>query len=250
MVRTRGADARCAEGQAELKSKLCLVMESKGAVWHMALVRSFPIRHVFVISVRKERRERAEQRLSVIRGLVRSWQGVLGSKLNRQELVQHGVVAAECRLRMGEIGCFLSHRRIWEQVRGRKLGPTLILEDDTTFQPTVATSAAVRAALEQLRGVRWDVLLLGRNRRRMHNRSKVSRDLVVPRLWCGLFCYVVNGPRAAARLLRLSGVKPVGDIPVDTLLSRAGARNEIRVVACRESLSGFFTWGSDTRGIE
>lgn len=38
-------------------------------------------------------------------------------------------------LRRGEIGCFLSHRRAWQEIVDRKLDAAVILEDDVTFEP-------------------------------------------------------------------------------------------------------------------
>ena len=36
---------------------------------------------------------------------------------------------------MGEIGCFLSHYRIWEKMLKDDLNEVLILEDDIRFEP-------------------------------------------------------------------------------------------------------------------
>lgn len=38
-------------------------------------------------------------------------------------------------LRRGEIGCFLSHRKAWQQIVDRELDAAVILEDDVTFEP-------------------------------------------------------------------------------------------------------------------
>jgi len=38
-------------------------------------------------------------------------------------------------LRRGEIGCFLSHRKAWQEIVDRGLDASVILEDDVTFDP-------------------------------------------------------------------------------------------------------------------
>lgn len=38
-------------------------------------------------------------------------------------------------LRRGEIGCFLSHRKAWQEIVDRGLDAAVILEDDVTFDP-------------------------------------------------------------------------------------------------------------------
>ena len=55
------------------------------------------------------------------------------------------------QMTMGEIGCFLSHYRIWENIVERKQNEVLILEDDVRFQPYFKDSAI--RVLSQIRNV-------------------------------------------------------------------------------------------------
>lgn len=50
-------------------------------------------------------------------------------------------------LRPGEIGCFLSHRRIWQYMVDNKIDRMLIVEDDVSFLPNFA--ASLQQSIEQ-----------------------------------------------------------------------------------------------------
>lgn len=74
-------------------------------------------------------------------------------------------------LTMGEIGCFLSHYLIWQEMINNGLSQVLILEDDVRFEPNFRN---------QLRGLlmeattlssryRWELIYIGR--KRFHSKS-------------------------------------------------------------------------------
>ena len=55
------------------------------------------------------------------------------------------------QMTMGEVGCFLSHYRIWERMVKENLTEVLILEDDIRFEPYFKERAL--RLMEQARGV-------------------------------------------------------------------------------------------------
>lgn len=209
----------------------------------------FPIRHIFVLSIRVPRRRKARKRFAEIRRLVHSWQGVDGRQLNKQKLIEQKIIHPSCSLKMGQIGCFLAHKNAWEQAVKHQYKQTLILEDDATLTINPRKTQRIRNALMKLEGKSWDILLLSRNDRRMYNRSNITPGLVIPRFWCGLFCYVVS-LQGARKLLQLNEVKKIGNVPVDTVLSHNGVMNRIKIIALKTNLCTYFRLGSDTRGIK
>ena len=201
---------------------------------------------VYVISIKDDRRNKAKQQFRTIQHLVRSWSGVHGGHLDLKQLISQNVLQHNHTLRRGEIGCFLSHKQIWEQVTR----PTLILEDDATLPVNWLTCGLISEALVALKGQRWDMLLLARNPRRMKTlRSNVKPPLVRPKFWCGLFAYIVS-PEGARKMLTLPQVQSLSSVAVDTVLSHAGVPGDILIFALKTNLCSFHRWGSDTREIQ
>ena len=83
-------------------------------------------------------------------------------------------------LTYGEIGCFLSHYRLWQKVVDQDLDQVLIFEDDIKFEPFfVSKLEHLKQELTEL-GERWDLVFLGR--KILHNSEepwvKGSQQLV------------------------------------------------------------------------
>ncbi|XP_023803774.1 procollagen galactosyltransferase 1, partial [Cyanistes caeruleus] len=64
----------------------------------------------------------------------------------------------------GEIGCFLSHFRVWQEIAERGLQRSLVFEDDLRFE--VFFRSRLTELMEQLEqaGISWDLIYLGRKR--------------------------------------------------------------------------------------
>ncbi|EDO43389.1 predicted protein [Nematostella vectensis] len=69
-------------------------------------------------------------------------------------------------LTMGEIGCFLSHYKIWKEMIEKGLERVLILEDDVRFEPDFRRKLlAMIADANQLESkYNWDMIYVGRRR--------------------------------------------------------------------------------------
>ncbi|XP_077463352.1 procollagen galactosyltransferase 2 [Stigmatopora argus] len=67
-------------------------------------------------------------------------------------------------LTRGEIGCFLSHHSIWNQVVERGLQKVLVLEDDVRFEPRF--KRRLQAIMEEVDKTQldWDLIYVGRKR--------------------------------------------------------------------------------------
>ena len=65
-------------------------------------------------------------------------------------------------LTYGEIGCFLSHYRLWQQIVEEELDLVLIFEDDIKFEPYfISKLEYLKSELFDLKGS-WDLVFLGR----------------------------------------------------------------------------------------
>ena len=65
-------------------------------------------------------------------------------------------------LTYGEIGCFLSHYRLWQQIVDEQLDMVLIFEDDIKFEPFfISKLDYLKRELFEL-GDSWDLVFLGR----------------------------------------------------------------------------------------
>jgi glycosyl transferase, family 25 len=74
----------------------------------------------------------------------RRWEATDGRTLTTDEIAEHyRPVLYQPRYRFGlvatEIGCFLSHRRIWQQIVDESLSHALIMEDDLELLPNFRT---------------------------------------------------------------------------------------------------------------
>jgi glycosyl transferase family 25 len=84
-----------------------------------------------------------------------------GSSLNSSELDTYYNPALNKRtyrrsLSRGEIGCYLSHRRCWQQVVDKNLSMALILEDDAQLNTQLPD---VLSSIEQI-SINWDIIKL------------------------------------------------------------------------------------------
>uniref|UniRef100_T1GDG5 Glycosyl transferase family 25 domain-containing protein n=1 Tax=Megaselia scalaris TaxID=36166 RepID=T1GDG5_MEGSC len=77
------------------------------------------------------------------------------------------------QMKTGEVGCFLSHYKIWEQMIERGEKEVLVLEDDVKFEPNFITNAM--HILKQIREVpNWDFLYFSRED------VQFSKEIIVP----------------------------------------------------------------------
>ena len=67
-------------------------------------------------------------------------------------------------LKAGEVGCFLSHYRVWQDVVNEKLKRVIVFEDDLRF--AMDGMERVREVLQDLDASKkdWDLIYLGRKK--------------------------------------------------------------------------------------
>jgi GR25 family glycosyltransferase involved in LPS biosynthesis len=119
----------------------------------------------------------------------------------------------------GQIGCYMSHRRAWQRVVDSKEESALILEDDCCLKPTPGRVKYIqRVFAEQLKGIPWDLVYLGRNPSLCVNKRRARENVVVAGKTWGLFAYAVT---AAGAQKLLDGTAGPIRRPVDVVVSTA-----------------------------
>uniref|UniRef100_A0A8U7P817 procollagen galactosyltransferase n=1 Tax=Corvus moneduloides TaxID=1196302 RepID=A0A8U7P817_CORMO len=121
-------------------------------------------------------------------------------------------------LTRGEVGCFLSHFRVWQEISERGLARSLVFEDDLRFE--VFFRRRLTELMEQLEeaGIDWDLIYLGRKRlepERSERGVPGVRQLLRPgySYWSLGYALSLRGAR------KLLAAEPLGKmIPVDEFL--------------------------------
>ncbi|XP_055964764.1 inactive glycosyltransferase 25 family member 3 [Sorex fumeus] len=127
---------------------------------------------VFVISLarRPERRQRMLSSLWEMEIAARVVEAVDGRTLNGSTLRRLGVELlpgyqdphSGRPLTKGEVGCFLSHHSVWEEVVSRGLTQVLVFEDDVRFESNFRARLEQLMAEVQTQQLAWDLIYLGR----------------------------------------------------------------------------------------
>lgn len=115
-------------------------------------------------------------------------------------------------MNFGALACADSHRRAWKEVRGRRIYPTLILEDDFIW---LKSQGRVKAIIQSIAETDFDMVILGYSPRKpfLLDKSKgisVSNDFVVLpysqiQRTSGSFAYLI-GRKATEKLIAAQGM--------------------------------------------
>jgi len=207
------------------------------------------LRNMFVISIRPSRLREFEARLGQkLCAFLTVVEGVHGTSLDVKQLQKQRIykpLNAWNQLTRGELGCFLSHRAIWQRIVDANLPHALIMEDDCLLYPTLEFLDQARASItEMTRGnPQWTILLLSRGPKVAQTLKKVSAHLVKPGKSWGLHCYAISRRGAQALLAKAFPISQAVDIYVSTVPLRGR-------YACAPVLCGVEKKLSDTMGIK
>ncbi|XP_063986859.1 glycosyltransferase 25 family member [Diachasmimorpha longicaudata] len=130
--------------------------------------------HIFMINLerRTERRLRMERCFDELGIEAETLVAVDGRKLNETVLMDWGIKMMpqyadpyhKRPMKMGEIGCFLSHYIIWKRMIDDNYKQVMVLEDDVRFEPYFRNKInVVMGELKNLH-LEWDLVYLGRKR--------------------------------------------------------------------------------------
>ncbi|KHJ75106.1 LPS glycosyltransferase, partial [Oesophagostomum dentatum] len=132
--------------------------------------RLWSVDKIYMINLKRrpERRARMEQIFEILGIDATYWEATDGQELPGDIIyeVLPGYMDPYHKrpIKAGEIGCFLSHYRIWKDVIDRKLSRVIVFEDDLRFSED--GMERVKEVLEDLDGskMEWDLIYLGRKR--------------------------------------------------------------------------------------
>src|SRR5579872_3857046 len=91
------------------------------------------MRPIFAITIRETRFQALLDRLGPVwQTNVLRWDGTIGTSIERKKWVVQNKIRLHCRLTDGQLGCYDSHGRLWQDCvrRGRQM---FIVEDDANL---------------------------------------------------------------------------------------------------------------------
>ncbi|XP_053551653.1 inactive glycosyltransferase 25 family member 3 [Bombina bombina] len=182
---------------------------------------------IFLINLlrRPERREQMLRSLYEQEISCRVLDAVDGSALNSSYIKHLGVNLlpgfydpfSGRTLTKGEVGCFLSHFHIWEEIVERQLESALVFEDDVRFEAFFKRK--VIRLMTDIRNAEldWDLIYLGRKQVTTDPEQHVDgvRNLVVADYSYWTLCYVIS-LQGAHKLLNAQPLSKM--LPVDEFL--------------------------------
>ncbi|XP_040260742.1 inactive glycosyltransferase 25 family member 3 [Bufo bufo] len=174
---------------------------------------------------RPERRERMLRSLYEQEIACRVLDAVDGGALNSSDIKRLGVNLlpgfydpfSGRTLTKGEVGCFLSHFKIWQEIVDRQLEGTLVFEDDVQFtsyfkRKMIRLQDDIRAAK-----LEWDLIYIGRKQVTTDPEKSVEnvRNLVEADYSYWTLCYMIS-LQGAQKLLNAEPLSKM--LPVDEFL--------------------------------
>ncbi|XP_016963573.1 glycosyltransferase 25 family member [Drosophila biarmipes] len=181
---------------------------------------------IFMINLKRrpERRAKMEELFQELGIDAEYFEAVDGKELTAERLQEMGIRFLpgyedpyhHRAMTMGEIGCFLSHYRIWVKMVRKGLKEVLILEDDIRFEPYFRQNA-VRVLNQARSVVEYDLIYFGRKRLKEESEPGVTNaDSLVH---AGYSYWTLGYVLSLQGALKLLAAKPLEKlIPVDEFL--------------------------------
>lgn len=182
---------------------------------------------VYLINLerRRERRERMESCFTELGLQVKAINAVDGKMLTEDDLDDMHIQLlpgykdpwAGRHMTYGEIGCFLSHYKVWQDVVDNEHKTVLLFEDDIRFEPFFREYVSSLLKHVEDLALDWDLIYLGRKKLQSSDEPWVDESdrLVHVDYSYWTLCYLLTG-RGAAKLLAAEPLQRL--LPVDEFL--------------------------------
>ncbi|KAG8038300.1 hypothetical protein G9C98_006627 [Cotesia typhae] len=183
--------------------------------------------HIYMINLRRrpERRVRMHRCFDELGIESETIDAVDGKQLNESVLLNSGVRMMpeyadpyhKRPMKMGEIGCFLSHFNIWNDVIDNNYDKVMVLEDDVRFEPFFRNKVNfILKELDRLK-INWDLVYLGR--KRMQERGEEYVDGSDYLVYAGYSYWTLGYILSGSGAKKLLEAKPLDSlVPVDEFL--------------------------------
>lgn len=153
------------------------------------------LKQMFMITINGDRLLQAQTRMGPLSQYITVVKGVDGNTLNVKEMIQAKMYKPFNRfnqLTRGELGCFLSHRAVWNHMIENNISHAVILEDDVLLHAHPMFLQQILLGLQELEFVDWNILFLSRNPKMPIPKKKFSKHIIrLTRAW-GLFFYALS----------------------------------------------------------
>jgi GR25 family glycosyltransferase involved in LPS biosynthesis len=187
------------------------------------IVENWPeeLKQMFVISIREHRLEDFEKRLGGLCKYLTVVEGMNGNLLDTEQLIKRNLYKPFNKwnsLTRGELGCFFSHKAIWQKMVDENIKCAFIMEDDCMLTVNNKMLEYIKTCLIELKqgDPNWTVFFWARNPELAKNIKKVSTYLYkIGRSW-GLFCYMVSLDGASQMLKKCVRIEQSADLFVST----------------------------------
>uniref|UniRef100_A0A8V1AAQ8 procollagen galactosyltransferase n=1 Tax=Gallus gallus TaxID=9031 RepID=A0A8V1AAQ8_CHICK len=181
---------------------------------------------VFMINLKRraDRRERMLRTLHEQEIACKVVEAVDGKAMNSSEVEALGIKMLPGYkdpyhgrpLTKGELGCFLSHYRVWEEIVERGLGKSVVFEDDLRFEIFFKRRLMNLMYDLEEEGLGWDLIYIGRKRMQVeqpersvpHVRNLVEADYSY---WTLAYVVSLQGARKLLAAQPLSKMLPVDE---------------------------------------
>lgn len=179
---------------------------------------------------------------------------VMGRTLDREELIKNGFLIESPKfrkLRMNEIGVFMSHIKIWKEISDLPDESWhLILEDDTVFRSSF--DSTMKKVKENLKTISWDIVFLGFNLFNKLSIQEIKPFIYKTGFSWGTYAYIIT-PRSAKLLLKdifpikypIDEVITIGDPQFEEARKAFDSRFNNKIIKyCIMNTNDIYTWSN------
>jgi glycosyl transferase, family 25 len=197
------------------------------------------LRPIFVVSIRIARYLDMMDRMKHWAQYLELFPATDGRRIPYEKCLKSGHIGAHC-ISHGQLGCYESHVRVWQEIVDRDLPYALVLEDDADVRYEQKTVDVLTQMLKELKEVPdWDIVYIG-NISLHPFKCQRTEHLFEMTNWEGTFMYYVSNKGARKFLKHAIPVR----IPVDVYMgSQYGPQEMVplalipRLAHCVQSIS-------------